>query len=396
MSTDAPATVVVLTALDLEYQAVRAHLTGLRTRSHPAGTLFEVGRLAAADGGAGVDIALAVTGEGGPGAAVLTERAIATFRPRALLFSGVAGGLKNDIELGDVVVATKIYAYHGGKDEDDGFHARPRAWEAPHELDQLARHLARTGAWTDRLPPGRRPPPQVHFKPIAAGDVVLNSRNTPLAEQLRRTYNDAAAIEMESAGVSHAGHLNRSLPVLTVRGISDKADGLKRPTEDATWQPVAAAHAAAFAVALVTRLTGPRPEGAEGAERDTEAEADAVNAAAAPAAPAARVAAPTPPAPPPASDTQHVIAQGGAAFGVLKGDMHLHQGVPVPAPPRRTWSLGPAWAPLADPVHPLWQPGLTEPEIEEEGPVLGLHLVPVDEAQRFDPRARGTLMNQLH
>jgi nucleoside phosphorylase len=177
------------------------------------------------------------------------------FRPPALLFAGVAGAVKDDIHLGDIVVATKVYAYHGGKDEDDGFLARPRAWDAPHELDQLARYIARTASWTRLLAPTCRDrEPVVHFKPIAAGEVVLNSRDTPLARQLHRAYNDAAAIEMESAGVSQAGHLNRSLPVLTVRGISDKADGAKRTTDEADWQSTAAAAAAAFVVTLAAEI----------------------------------------------------------------------------------------------------------------------------------------------
>lgn len=37
--------VVMLTALDLEYQAVRDTLADVRLRRHPAGTRFEVGRL---------------------------------------------------------------------------------------------------------------------------------------------------------------------------------------------------------------------------------------------------------------------------------------------------------------------------------------------------------------
>ncbi|HET9899342.1 MAG TPA: hypothetical protein VFQ44_30825 [Streptosporangiaceae bacterium] len=243
--------VVVLTALDLEYQAVRAHLANVRKRLHPAGTLFETGQLPDNSG----EIALAVAGEGNGAAAVLAERAIAMFRPRALLFAGVAGAVKDDIDIGDVVVATRVYGYHGGKDEDDGFLARPRAWDAPHELDQLARYIARTASWTRLLAPSwRKREPVVHFKPIAAGEVVLNSRDTPLARQLHRTYNDAAAIEMESAGVSQAGHLNRSLPVLTVRGISDRADGAKRAADEADWQSTAAAVAAAFVVTLAAEI----------------------------------------------------------------------------------------------------------------------------------------------
>ena len=36
--------IVILTALDLEYQAVRGHLTDPRVHRHTAGTRFELGR----------------------------------------------------------------------------------------------------------------------------------------------------------------------------------------------------------------------------------------------------------------------------------------------------------------------------------------------------------------
>lgn len=244
-------TVVILTALDLEYDAVRRHLAELRPRTHEAGTMFEVGRLP----DLGVRIAIAVTGAGNTGAAVLTERAISLFHPVAVLFTGVAGALKPGLGLGDVVVATKVYAYHGGKDEDDGFKGRPVAWPVSHELVQLARHIARTASWRRFLDPGAAVP-RIHFVPIAAGEVVLNSRSTPLAVQLHHRFNDAAAIEMESAGVADAGHLNRSLPVLSVRGLSDRADGAKLDADTEGWQPVAAANAAAFAIAVAAEFSG--------------------------------------------------------------------------------------------------------------------------------------------
>lgn len=240
-------TVVVLTALDVEYNAVRAHLEGVRRQRHQAGTLFDVGRPRQGTG----EIVLGLTGVGNRSAAVLAERAIALFHPRAVLFVGVAGGLRPDVRLGDVVVGTKIYGYHGGLEEDSGFYARPEAWEAPHSLDQLARQVRRTSSQT------------VHFGPIAAGEVVLNSRSSPLAMKLNSHYNDAIAIEMESAGTAQAGHFNE-VPVLSIRGISDRADGDKYRTDDEGWQQVAARNAAEFAmdfaVALVDSYndSGPR------------------------------------------------------------------------------------------------------------------------------------------
>lgn len=252
METHDAGPVLLLTALSVEYQAIRAQLAGLESRSHPGGTRFEVGRLPG-----GGEVAIAQFGEGNFRAAVLTERSIAMFRPRAVIFVGVAGALKARLKLGDVVVATKVYGYEGGSHIDGAFHSRPGAWEADHDLEQLARQLEGQGEWTRRLPPElAERQAKVHFEPIASGSVLLNSREGYLADQLRQFYNDAAAIEMEGAGVAQAGQLNRSHPVLTVRGISDRADGNKDGTDEVGWQPIAAANAAAFALALAEALAG--------------------------------------------------------------------------------------------------------------------------------------------
>ncbi|MFV2104404.1 purine phosphorylase [Micromonospora sp. LOL_024] len=253
--------VVILTALNLEYAAVRDKLTDLRVRRHPAGTRFEVGRIGHSD----CRVALGLVGKGNHPAAVLAERAMAEFSPAAVLFVGVAGGLWPNIRLGDVVVASKIYAYHGGTSEDDGVKARPKAWEIPHEADQIAHHVDRSAAWRRGLPAGSAP--RVHFGPIAAGEVVQDSGISEQARWIRQHYNDAVAIEMEAAGVAQAGHLNRALPVVVVRGISDHADGSKAASDGQSWQPKAASHAAAFATALARELIIDAPT-SRGADRD--------------------------------------------------------------------------------------------------------------------------------
>ncbi|GGO23020.1 hypothetical protein GCM10010116_46440 [Microbispora rosea subsp. aerata] len=248
--------IVILTALDLEYQAVRQLLVDTKLHRHQHGTRFEVGRL---QGGRG-RLALALVGAGNQSAAVLAERAIAEFAPAALLFVGVAGALHSHISLGDVVVATRVYAYHGGTSEDDGLKSRPRAWETSHAAEQLARHIGRTGAWTRGLAdPGRLP--QVYFGPIAAGEVVLNSRVSGHARWIRQNYHDACAIEMEGAGVAQAGHLNSAHPVVVIRGISDRADGTKEVTDRDQWQQRAVANAAAFAATLAEEIAAEDRDG---------------------------------------------------------------------------------------------------------------------------------------
>ncbi|WP_433390183.1 hypothetical protein [Micromonospora sp. KLBMP9576] len=255
--------VVFLVALGLEHDAVRTHLTGARPHVDSAGTHYVLGGLPALDSHPpGAIAALALIGEGNLAAATLTGRAIQEFRPRALLLVGVAGGLTDEPALGDVVVATRIYAYQGGRAETGRFRPRPRGWPTAHGLEQLARAVARDGGWT-----GSRPVPRVHFKPIVSGDVVLDSRDAPVARLIARHYSDAAAIDMESAGVAEAAHRSDFHQVITIRGISDAADGGKRRADTAGWQRRAAALAADFAVAL-GRAVGGTPRGADG-DRDT-------------------------------------------------------------------------------------------------------------------------------
>jgi adenosylhomocysteine nucleosidase len=279
------APIAVLTALDIEYAAVRAHLSAVARRVHEAGTVFEIGTLP----GTRRKVVLLLTGPGNVGAGVLAERAIAMFAPAALMFVGIAGSLRPGVEVGDVVVATRVVAYHGAREDRSGHHARPRSWEASHTLEQAARSAARGGDW----------PAEIHFKPVAAGEVVLNAPSSPLARQLHDNYDDAVAIEMESAGAAAAAHLNRGLPMLTVRGISDSIYGVKEETERDGWPLIAARRAAAVAAAVIAHLPDAEPGNA-------------------PAGPAAAAPDPVVPA------VQHNRASGnGVVFAVQGGDQTI-------------------------------------------------------------------------
>jgi nucleoside phosphorylase/tetratricopeptide (TPR) repeat protein len=237
--------IVVLTALPVEYRAVRARLEEPLDVVRVHGSVFETGYLP----GVAAQIVLGQSEEGNTAAAVLAGQAIGWFSPRAVFFVGVAGALKDDLQLGDVVVATKVDAVHGAKQQDGGSLARPTTYPMSHELLQVAKRLvAVRDKWqVDRAGVGFR----VHLKPIASGQVVLDSRDAPLARELRAHYHDTVAIEMEGAGVAEAAHYSGTVAILVVRGISDRADGRKDEADAAGGQPAAAAHAAEVAYAVI-------------------------------------------------------------------------------------------------------------------------------------------------
>lgn len=240
-------TVIILTALALEYEAVLAHLTDSQTLTHPRyGTRVKRGWLP----GTPWQVDVVHLGEGNLTAATLTERVLTWLDPEAVLLVGVTGGLKGDVEIGDVVVATKVYSIHGGKQTPDGFLVQPEAWQASQRLEQSARDAL--GDTTDF---------KAYFEPIVLSDVILADRKTELAQHIRTHYDDAVAIEMESAGVIHAVHLADETGALIVRGISDKADPDKFVEDKARSQARAATNAAAAAVAILRELApNPTPQ----------------------------------------------------------------------------------------------------------------------------------------
>jgi len=256
--------VVVLTALEVEYEAVRSMLADLRQPPPVSGTRFEVGSLGRDAG----EVVLALTGAGNHASAVIAERAIREFAPSAVLFVGVAGRLRPSLALGDVVVATHVYAYHGAAARADGLKSRPRVWEIDHGIDQAARQVARQ-VERGRSRRAGAEGPRVHFGPVASGEVLHDARVSEPLRWIREHYDDALAIEMEAAGVAKAGQLSAA-PVAVVRGISDRADGTKAGTDGERWQPRAVRNAASFATALAAELIAQHPPRAGAGSRTPE------------------------------------------------------------------------------------------------------------------------------
>ena len=253
---------VILTALPVEYRAVRAHLRDCREEEHPQGTVYERGVF---EGQTAVwDIGIAEVGAGNEGAAFEAERAVAHFQASVVFFVGIAGALK-DLSVGDVVSATKIYGYESGAARED-FEPRPDVGETSYVLEQRARAESKKDGWLRRVEtvvtasPERgvtvdkvETPPQVKVGPIAAGAKVLKSTRSDVYRFLRSHYGDALAVEMEGRGFLRATRANR-VEALVVRGISDLIDG-KEQADASGSQEIASCHAAAFAFEVLSHIT---------------------------------------------------------------------------------------------------------------------------------------------
>ncbi|MBE9065285.1 5'-methylthioadenosine/S-adenosylhomocysteine nucleosidase [Leptolyngbya cf. ectocarpi LEGE 11479] len=258
---------VILTAISTEFKAVRTFLSDSQQVKHPEGNVYQKGIFKANN--RTWTVGIAQIGKGDAVASLQTERAISYFDPHVIFFVGVAGGLK-DVDIGDVVVSTKIYGYEFGKAEK-AFKTRSEIGLSAFALEELANAEVNSEqpAWLEQLKPASNPLPNAYVGPIAAGEKVIASKESSVYQLLSAHYSDALAVEMEGFGFLLAVQKRqRPVSAIVVRGISDllenKNDDPNQPSEKIR-QAMASRHASAFAFQLLANFephvsfVGPQP-----------------------------------------------------------------------------------------------------------------------------------------
>ncbi|WBO83301.1 GAP1-N1 domain-containing protein [Hymenobacter yonginensis] len=239
--------VLIMTALGLEFNAVQQILTETQPTRHPeTGTRYTRGIFNHNE--RKFSVALAESGAGNVDAAQATERALSYFKPRYAFFVGVGGGIK-DVNLGDVVASSEILHYEGGKDGEE-YKSRIKTHSGAHELTELAKFIANNKMWQHRLGPANDYKAEV--KPIAAGEKVVASNRSATFKLIAQSVSQAIAVEMEGYGFLAPVHSHHAKGIV-IRGISDLLVN-KTASDQAGWQPIAAANAAAFAAEMLARL----------------------------------------------------------------------------------------------------------------------------------------------
>ncbi len=193
-----------------------------------AGLAFVSGRLD------GHEVVLAGGGVGKVNAALTATLLADRFGCRALVFSGVAGGLDPSLHVGDLVIGERTLQHDAGVLQGERVHTY-QAGHVPffNPTDQLgyrppADLLARVRDRLDGFAPeplsaaaagGRARTPAVTFGTILTGDQFLNCEATRV-----RLFRDLGgqAIEMEGGAIGQVAEAF-AIPHLVIRALSDLA-----------------------------------------------------------------------------------------------------------------------------------------------------------------------------
>lgn len=201
-------TIGIIGAMEIEVETLKRHMKVRRTLKK-ANMEFCEGVLS------GHEAVVVRSGIGKVNAAICTHILINDFGARAIINTGIAGSLRKEINIGDIVISTDVmyhdvdatcFGYQPGEVPQMGI----ASFQADGKLSELAEKACK------EVNPGI----QVFHGRVVSGDQFINSREHK--NRLAETF-DGFCAEMEGAGIAQAAWLNGT-PFVILRAISDKAD----------------------------------------------------------------------------------------------------------------------------------------------------------------------------
>lgn len=198
----------VIGAMQEEIDMLLERLQDKKTRQH-AGIAYHQGTLH------NREIIVCKSGVGKVNAAVCTQVLIDRFKVDAVIFTGVAGALAPELEIGDIVISDSCMQ-HDMDVTALGFargvipYQEVSDFPSDSRLIQLARQAG------ERVFPGR-----CHTGKVLSGDQFIAG-----SERVKQLHGElgGSCVEMEGASVAQVCHMN-GVPHVIIRSMSDKADG---------------------------------------------------------------------------------------------------------------------------------------------------------------------------
>ena len=202
--------IAIIGAMDIEIASLREALSDTKEMT-VAGIPFYMGSLQ------GKDVVIFMSGEGKVNAAMAVTIAIERFNVKQIIFTGVAGSVKNEINIADIVISTNLVHHDFDTTEvSGGSHGLNTSTisgsiDADETLISIAKNAAIEVVGSDK----------VHLGTIATGDQFIADKEK--VAWINKTFN-AYAVEMEGAAVAQVAKLY-GIPFVVLRAMSDKADG---------------------------------------------------------------------------------------------------------------------------------------------------------------------------
>ncbi|HST64921.1 MAG TPA: hypothetical protein VLM05_07010 [Mycobacteriales bacterium] len=222
------ADVGILTVLPEEIRAVVGVLRtyeNYRTAPLPGGP--QVHRAEVTAEGDRLRVVAMQTLEPGPQSAAASYHLMRkAFRPPVVLLVGIAGGIRPDVAIGDVVLSDEVICYDSRRETTGNSRRRGKSHPMTPAMRYRVNEFFRRNGPVVSLPPAGSF--GVFHGPVGSGGAVITNEDSDIREFLRRFNEKTLAVETEASGVGQAFYeeidSERTLAGwMTIRGISDLA-----------------------------------------------------------------------------------------------------------------------------------------------------------------------------
>lgn len=229
--------IAIITAVEEEFNAVKTSFNDwkeIKLSNDP--NIYYLSNIIVNDG-LTQSILLSVLPEMGlTAAANLTTRIIDKFHPSKVLMAGICGGVKDKVQIGDLIIASNSWDYGSGKIkpamEKNGhyysFEASPNQISVPN-LNTLKLSTSGiiekiTNEW-NKYHMDMPMTSQLHIGPMPSGASVICDSEL-FNEIIRPQHRKCLALDMETYGVYYSSANTTELPIrfLSIKAVSDYAD----------------------------------------------------------------------------------------------------------------------------------------------------------------------------
>lgn len=191
------------------------------------------------------EVVVVRSGIGKVNAAVCSQILVNCYHVSAIINTGIAGSLRNEINIGDIVLSSDALQ-HDVDAMGFGYPAGqiPRmdslAFEADSNLLEVAKNCCEKAV----------PEIGVYVGRVVSGDQFISDKAKK--EWLVQTF-DGACTEMEGAAIAQTAYLN-GIPYLVIRAISDKADDSAH-VDYPEFEAAAIAHSVKLLTAMIAEIS---------------------------------------------------------------------------------------------------------------------------------------------
>ena len=192
----------------------------------------------------GKKVVVVRSGIGKVNAGMCTQILADVFGVEAVINTGIAGSLNNDVNIGDIVLSTDVL-HHDMDATGFGYKKGqiPQMEEFSFPADEKLRKLA------SKVCKEVNPEISVFEGRICSGDQFISDKG--VKDAIISEFG-GFAVEMEGAAIGQAAYLNH-IPFLVVRAISDKADGSAN-MDYAEFEMAAIEHSVKLTVKMIEEL----------------------------------------------------------------------------------------------------------------------------------------------